>query len=152
FIADIGLEMYQKILAEAMHELKSSDFKDLFKDELERKKDFVTDCTIDTDLEILIPDDYVENITERFSLYTQLDNLESDADLERFANELRDRFGSPPPQVTALFVTIRCRRIARELGFEKLILKNRQMRLYFISDPESPYFESEIFNNIMRHI
>ncbi len=152
FIADIGLEMYQKILAEAMHELKSSDFKDLFKEELERKKDFVTDCTIDTDLEILIPDSYVENITERLSLYTQLDDLESDADLERFSNELRDRFGPLPQQVMALFVTIRCRRVARELGFEKLILKNRQLRLYFISDPESPYFESEIFSRIMSHI
>ncbi len=152
FIADIGFEMYQKILAEAMHELKSSDFKDLFKEELERKKDFVTDCTIDTDLEILIPDDYVESITERLALYTQLDDLESEADLQRFSDELRDRFGPLPPPVAALFVTIRCRRVARELGFEKLILKNRQMRLYFISNPESPYFESEVFDRIMRYI
>jgi transcription-repair coupling factor (superfamily II helicase) len=152
FIADIGFEMYQKILAEAMHELKSSDFKELFKEELERKKDFVTDCTIDTDLEILIPDDYVESITERLSLYTQLDDLEADADLERFAEELRDRFGLLPPQVQDLFVTIRCRRIAKELGFEKLILKNNQLRAYFISNPDSPYFESAVFNHILQFI
>ncbi len=152
FIADIGLEMYQKILAEAMHELKSTDFKDLFKEELDRKKDFVADCTIDTDLEILIPDNYVENITERLSLYTQLDDLETDEELEKFANQLKDRFGPIPSKVEALFVTIKCRRKAKELGFEKLILKNQQLRLYFISDPDSAYFESDTFQSIMTHI
>jgi transcription-repair coupling factor (superfamily II helicase) len=152
FIAEIGFEMYQKILAEAMRELRTSDFKDVFKEELERKKDFVSDCTIDTDLEILIPDTYVENITERLSLYTQLDDLENDEQLEKFAVELQDRFGSIPPQVQDLFTTLRCRLVACELGFEKLILKNEQMRLYFVSNPESPYFESETFNHILNHI
>lgn len=152
FIAEIGFEMYQKILNEAMRELKTTDFKDVFKEELNRKKDFVSDCTIDTDLEILIPDSYVENITERLSLYTQLDDIENDEELNRFALELQDRFGPVPPQVEELFVTLRCRRIACELGFEKLILKNEQMRLYFVNNPDSPYFESETFNHILKHI
>jgi transcription-repair coupling factor (superfamily II helicase) len=152
FIAEIGFEMYQKILAEAMRELKTSDFKDVFKDELTRKKDFVTDCAIDTDLEILIPDTYVENITERLSLYTQLDDLESDEEQDKFAIELQDRFGPIPAQVKDLFTTLRCRRMACDLGFEKLILKNEQMRLYFVSNPDSPYFESDTFNHILAYI
>ncbi len=152
FIAEIGFEMYQKILAEAMRELKTTDFKDVFREELDRKKDFVSDCTIDTDLEILIPDSYVENITERLSLYTQLDDLETEEELQKFGTELQDRFGPIPAQVQELFTTLRSRRVACELGFEKLILKNQQMRLYFVNNPDSPYFESETFNHILRYI
>ncbi len=152
FIAEIGFEMYQKILAEAMRELKTTDFKDVFKDELNRKKDFVSDCTIDTDLEILIPDTYIENITERLSIYTQLDDIDNDEELNKFATELQDRFGPIPAQVQELFTTIQARSIAVELGFEKLILKNQQMRLYFVSNPDSPYFESDTFNHILQHI
>jgi transcription-repair coupling factor (superfamily II helicase) len=152
FIAEIGFEMYQKILAEAIRELKSTDFKTVFAEEMERKKDFVSDCSIDTDFEILIPDHYVENITERLSLYTQLDDLETDEEMKQFALELVDRFGAIPPQVEALFTTLKCRRIARELGFEKLIVKNELMRLYFIDDPESSYYESDTFKHIMGYI
>lgn len=152
FIAEIGFEMYQKILAEAMRELKTSDFKDVFSEELDRKRDYVSDCTIDTDLEILIPDSYVESITERLSLYTQLDDIEDEEKLKAFATEMQDRFGPIPSQVEELFTTIRCRSIAKELGFEKLILKNEQMRLYFVSNPDSPYFESDTFNHIMSYI
>jgi transcription-repair coupling factor (mfd) len=152
FIAEIGFEMYQKILDEAIRELKTTDFKDVFSEELERKKDYVSDCTIDTDLEILIPDSYVENITERLSLYTQLDDINDDEMLELFASDLQDRFGPIPPSVEELFTTLRCRRIACELGFEKLILKNEQMRLYFVNNPDSPYFESDIFNHILTYI
>ncbi len=152
FIAEIGFEMYQKILAEAMRELKTTDFKDVFSEELERKKEFVSDCTIDTDQEILIPDTYVESITERLSLYTQLDDMETEDELNSFATELQDRFGPLPVQVKDLFTTVRCRTVARELGFEKLILKNEQMRLYFISNPDSPYFESDTFNHILNYI
>ncbi|WP_118974097.1 transcription-repair coupling factor [Taibaiella koreensis] len=152
FIAEIGFEMYQKILAEAIHELKSTDFKEVFAEEMERKHDYVTDCTIDTDLEILIPDTYIENITERLSLYTQLDDIEEALELQMFEEELVDRFGPVPPQVKDLFTTLRCRKMAKELGFEKLILKNEQMRLYFISNPDSPYFESDTFNRIMQYI
>ncbi len=152
FIAEIGFEMYQKILAEAMRELRTTDFKEVFADEINRKKDYVSDCTIDTDLEILIPDSYVENITERLSLYTQLDDLENEEELNKFALELTDRFGPIPAQVQDLFTTLRCRQVAQELGFEKLILKNQQMRLYFVSNPDSPYFESDTFNHILKYI
>ncbi|WP_276133017.1 transcription-repair coupling factor [Polluticoccus soli] len=152
FISEIGFEMYHKILDEAIRELKTTDFKDVFSEELARKQDYVNDCTIDTDLEILIPDSYVESITERLSLYTQLDNIENEEELQMFAEEFRDRFGPIPPQVEELFTTIRCRRMACELGFEKLILKNEQLRFYFINNPDSPYFESEIFNHILAYI
>ncbi len=152
FITEIGFDMYQKILAEAIKELKSTDFKEVFAEEQERVRDFVSDCTIDTDLEIMIPDSYVEHITERLSLYTQLDNIEDDSALETFRQQLEDRFGPVPVQVEDLFTTIRCRRIAKLLGFEKLFLKNNTLRLYFVSDPESSYFESATFNNIMNFL
>lgn len=152
FISDIGFEMYQKILNEAIRELKSSDFKEVFSEEMERKNEFVNDCTIDTDLEILIPETYVESITERLSLYTQLDDIEDEDKLLQFAEELKDRFGPIPQEVKELFTTIRCRSIAIELGFEKLILKKEQLRLYFISDPESAYFQSAAFNHILHYI
>jgi len=152
FIADIGFEMYHKILDEAIRELKSTDFKDVFAEEIARKQDYVSDCTIDTDLEILIPDTYVESITERLSLYTQIDNVKDNEELEKYAQQLVDRFGPLPPQVVDMLTAIRCRKAAKELGFEKLILKNEQLRLYFISNPESTYFESEVFNKIMHYI
>jgi transcription-repair coupling factor (superfamily II helicase) len=152
FITDMGFEMYQKILAEAMRELKTTQFKELFEEDLEREKDFVSDCTIDTDLELLIPDTYVTNITERLSLYTQLDELEREEDISVFKEMLADRFGPLPEPVEQLFVALRCRHAAKDLGFEKLILKSSQLRLYFISNPESPYFESETFKGIMNHI
>jgi transcription-repair coupling factor (superfamily II helicase) len=152
FITEIGFDMYQKILAEAIRELKSTDFKEVFADEQERVKDFVSDCTIDTDFEIIIPDTYVENITERLSLYTQLDNIEDDVKLESFKVELTDRFGPIPKPVEDLFITVKTRKLAKLLGFERLIVKNNVMRLYFISDPESSYFESPTFNKIMQFV
>lgn len=152
FIADIGFEMYQKILAEAIRELKHSEFKEVFAEELERKKEYVTDCTIDTDLEILIPESYVGSITERLSLYTQLDNIEEEAELQSFEAMLIDRFGPLPYEVQQLMTVVRCRKMARDLGFEKLIIRNKVMRLYFINNPDSPYYESETFNKIMNYI
>jgi len=152
FMAEIGFEMYQKILDEAIRELKRTSFKEIFKEEISRQDDFVSDCTIDTDLEILIPDDYVESITERLSLYTRLDNCESDEDLAAFAGEMEDRFGPIPPQVHALFTTVKCRRIAVHLGFEKMSLKDETLRCYFINKNDSPYFESELFKNILSYL
>ncbi|HEX2684616.1 MAG TPA: transcription-repair coupling factor, partial [Ferruginibacter sp.] len=145
FIAEIGFEMYQKILDEAVRELKRTEFKELYKEEIAQQDAYVTDCSIDTDLEILIPDDYVESITERLSLYSRLDNCETEEDLVAFHTELTDRFGPVPHEVEDLFTTVRCRRIAVELGFEKMFLKNNTLKCFFVSNPDSPYFQSETF-------
>ena len=152
FMAEIGFEMYQKVLDEAIRELKRTEFKELFKDEISKQDDYVHDCTIDTDLEILIPDDYVESITERLSLYTRLDNCETDADLDEMRKEIIDRFGPMPPQVNDLFITVRCRKLAVDLGFEKMSLKDSTLRCYFINRPDSTYFESPLFNNILQYL
>ena len=152
FMADIGFETYQKILQEAIRELKRKDFKDLFKDEISKQDDFVTDCTIDTDLEILIPDTYVESITERLSLYTRLDNCEKEEELQQFHEEMIDRFGAIPKAVEDLFTTVRCRWAAVALGFEKMSLKENTMRCYFINKNDSPYFESDLFKNILDYL
>jgi len=152
FIAEIGFEMYQKILDEAVKELKRSNFRELFKEEIEKQDDFVSDCSIDTDLEILIPDSYVESITERLSLYTRLDNCDNEKELLEFHQELTDRFGPIPPQVEDLFTTVRTRKIAVDMGFEKLFLKNEVLKCFFVSNPDSPYFQSETFNLILQYL
>lgn len=152
FMAEIGFEMYQKILDEAIRELKRTEFRELFKEEIAKQDDFVQDCTIDTDLEILIPDEYVENITERLSLYQRLDNCETEEDLEAMRQELTDRFGPIPQQVNDLFITVRCRKLAIDLGFEKMSLKDHMLRCYFINRPDSPYFESSLFNNVLQYL
>ncbi len=149
FISDIGFEMYQKILNETIRELKHHEFKEVFKDQIMDKEDFVNDCTVDTDLEILIPDSYVENIGERLSLYTQLDDCEKEEELIQFGRSLMDRFGPLPKAVLDLFTALRVRWKAKDIGFEKLILKNKQLWLYFVSNPDSPYFESDIFKHII---
>jgi transcription-repair coupling factor (superfamily II helicase) len=152
FMAEIGFEMYQKILDESIRELKRTDFKELFKEEISKQDDFVQDCTIDTDLEILIPDEYVESITERLSLYQRLDNSENDEELAELKLEMADRFGPVPPQVEDLFVTVKCRKMAVDLGFEKMSLKNDVLRCHFINRPDSPYFESGLFNNVIQYL
>lgn len=152
FMAEIGFEMYQKILDEAIKELKRTEFRNLFKEELARQENYVQDCTIDTDLEILIPDRYVENITERLSLYTRLDNCETEQELQEFAKEMYDRFGPVPKHVEDLFDTVRCRKLAVELGFEKMLLKDQTLKCYFVNKPDSPYFESAVFHSILSFI
>ncbi len=152
FMAEIGFEMYQKILEEAVRELKRTAFKDLFKDEIAKQDDYVSDCTIDTDLEILLPDSYVESITERLSLYTRLDSCGNEEELQYFHDEMVDRFGPIPSQVEDLFTTVRCRWAAVSLGFEKMTLKENTMRCYFINKNDSPYFESELFKNILGYL
>ncbi|MFN5344588.1 MAG: transcription-repair coupling factor, partial [Bacteroidota bacterium] len=152
FMAEIGFEMYQKILNEAIRELKRSDFKELFKDEIAKQDDFVQDCTIDTDLEILIPDDYVSSITERLSLYQRLDSCETEEELVEIHHEIADRFGPIPKPVEDLFVTVRCRKLAIELGFEKMSLKDQTLRCFFINRPDSPYFESTTFHSILSYL
>ena len=152
FIAEIGFEMYQKILDEAIRELKRKEFKELFKEEIQKQDDYVSDCSIDTDLEILIPDEYVESVTERLSLYSRLDNCENEKELEGLHKEMIDRFGAIPPRVEDLFTTVRCRKIAVELGFEKMILKNEILKCFFVANPDSPYFSSKTFERILDFI
>ena len=152
FIAEIGFEMYQKILDEAIRELKRTSFKDLYKEEIQKQDDFVSDCTIDTDLEILIPDSYVESITERLNLYSRLDNCENEKDLEEFHTEMLDRFGPIPAQVEDLFTIVRCRKIGIAMGFEKMLLKNETLKCFFVSNPDSPYFQSETFTGLLQFL
>jgi transcription-repair coupling factor (superfamily II helicase) len=152
FMADIGFEMYQKILDEAIRELKRSAFKEVFREEIIQQDEYVSDCTIDTDLEILIPDAYVESITERLSLYTRLDNCEKEEEIVVFQQELEDRFGPIPQPVKDLMVTVVCRWKAVDIGFEKITLKNNTMRCYFINRPDSPYFESDLFRRVLLYL
>lgn len=150
FISDIGIQMYHKILDEAVQELKETEFKELFKDEPERP--FVQDCQIDTDLEILLPDQYVNAIAERLALYRELDDLEKPEQLAAFEKRLVDRFGPVPNQGQQLLETIRLRWIAKALGFEKLILKHQKLVCYFVSDPESDYYQGAIFSEVLAFI
>ncbi len=152
FIADIGYETYQKILDEAIQELKETDFKDLFKDELAQQGAYVRDVTIETDVEMLIPDEYVSNTNERLSLYTQLNDISDEAGIEAFAQMLRDRFGPLPPQVHALFEALRLRWLCKPLGFERFVLKGHKMRCYFLSNPQSSFFETAQFQRLMQFI
>lgn len=149
FMVEIGFEMYQKILAEAVRELKRSDFKELFQEEISKQDDYVQDCTIETDLEIMIPDIYVESIGERLSLYTRLDQSENDEELDFLHGEMIDRFGPMPKSVEDLFTTVKCRKIAIALGFEKMTLKDETVRCFFINRPDAPYFESDTFKQLL---
>lgn len=151
FIVDIGFDMYQKILNEAILELKSSDFKDVFEEEIHQERKFVTECAIETDLEMLIPDRYVNSTAERFSLYNRLDNIDTEEALLKFQNELQDRFGSIPHQVKELFNGVRLRWVAKRLGFERVALKNRKLRCYFVENQESSYYQSPTFQQILQY-
>lgn len=152
FITDIGFEMYHKILDEAIQELKYTDFKEVFKEQIEEQKLFVYDCTIDTDVEMLIPLEYVQNTEERLRLYTELDAIENEENLQKFAKKIEDRFGKLPKQINELFDGLRIRWIAKKIGFERIILKNGKLRCYFLDNPKSPYYESPYFPKVMEHI
>jgi transcription-repair coupling factor (superfamily II helicase) len=152
FIADIGYETYQKILDEAIHELKETDFKDLFKEELTKKGDFVREVTVETDLEMRIPDEYVSNTQERLALYTQLNDITDEQGIEQFATMLTDRFGKIPTAVLTLFEALRLQWLCKRLGFERLILKGGKLRCYFLSKPQSPFFESDDFHKIISFV
>ena len=148
FITEIGYEMYQKILDEALSELKEQDFGELFHDQ--PSKPLVRECVIETDMEIMIPDAYVTNITERLNLYKELDSIEEDEALEGFRSRLADRFGPVPMQTEALLHTILLRKIAKNIGFEKLILRKGRMNAYFPSNPDSTYYQSATFTGILE--
>ncbi|MEQ9423878.1 MAG: transcription-repair coupling factor [Cyclobacteriaceae bacterium] len=153
FISDLGFDMYHKILDEAIQELKETDFKDLFKDDLKKiAKALVQDCNLETDLELIIPEDYVTNISERLSLYSQLDNLKNEEELNTFTKSLEDRFGPIPEPTRELIKSMRLRWLAISLGFEKLSLKNGAMRCYFPHQENEAYYKSEVFGKLMSYI
>jgi transcription-repair coupling factor (superfamily II helicase) len=158
FINEIGFEMYQKILDEAIMELRMENAELEIGDSYNQKvkntdyQKFVSDCTIDTDMEILIPSDYVTNITERLTLYRELDDANNETELQLFETRLKDRFGNVPPQTIELIHTIRLRWLAMQIGFEKLLLKNNKMVGYFIPKQDSPYYQSEVFTKVLKFV
>jgi transcription-repair coupling factor (superfamily II helicase) len=151
FISDIGYEMYQKILNEAILELKESEFADLYNSE-KAEVDYVYDCQLETDLEIRIPDDYINNLTERLSLYKELDNIEAEEKLVIFRNVLIDRFGNLPKETEDLINIVRLRWLAKKSGFVKLILKNNRMTGYFTGGEDSLFFQSEKFGDTLQYL
>jgi transcription-repair coupling factor (superfamily II helicase) len=159
FIAEIGFETYHHILNEAMAELREeADFKDIF-DEREQREEamrhtsvFVTDCQVDTDLELLFPDDYIENVSERVHLYRELDEIDSEEKLFAFEQALIDRFGPIPASGKELINVVRLRWLAARLGFEKIILRNERLLVYFVSNQKSTYYQSDTFTHILQHI
>ncbi|TAF66268.1 MAG: transcription-repair coupling factor [Cytophagales bacterium] len=151
FISDLGFEAYHKILDEAIQELKETHFKELFMTEIAAKaQNLTTDCNIETDLQLIIPDDYVNNISERLSLYNQLDNLKEENQLQTFQQTLIDRFGKMPPEVEELIQTVRLRWKAQNIGFSKLTIKNGAMKGFFLDKPE--YFNSEKFGQVLQFV
>ena len=152
FINDIGFETYQKILNEAIEELKENEFKELYADQDTGKKEYVKEVQIDSDFEILFPDDYVSSISERLSLYKELSDFTEEEELRAFEEQLIDRFGELPVQAHDLLDSVRIKWIAKELGLERLVMKQKRMIGYFISDQQSEYFQSETFSRVLAYI
>lgn len=159
FIADIGFETYQKILDEALLELKDSEYqefyagdktKSIYKSSLDNK--FINDCHIDTDLEVLFPQEYISNISERIRLYRELDEMQNEEKLQTFEENLTDRFGKIPEVTTELINVVRLRWLALKLGIEKIIIRNNKLVCYFISSQESAYYHSEIFVSVLNYV
>ncbi len=151
FISDIGYDMYHKILNEAIEELKETDFKELFQQEIEQSKEYVKECVIETDLEVLLPDDYVTSVSERLLLYKELNDLTSEEELDRYRDRLIDRFGPIPTETQELIKTITMRRMAKEFGIEKIVLKQGKLVLYFVSNQENPFYRSANFGRMVRY-
>ncbi len=152
FINDIGFETYQKILNETIEELKENEFKELYKDTSDKPKEYVKEIQIDTDFEILFPDEYINIISERLNLYNQLSELRTEEELVTFEFELTDRFGELPIQVIDLLNSVRIKWIAKHLGIERLILKQAKMIGYFVSNQQSPYYQTPIFTRVLNFV
>ena len=158
FIADLGYETYQKILAEAVSELKNEEFATLYADDVKGGQEvingdeFVDECTVESDLELLFPGEYIPSSSERMLLYRELDKLELDRDVEEFQLRLEDRFGKIPPEGEELIRIVPLRRLAKRLGIEKVHLKAGRMILYFVSNPDSPYYQSKAFGQLIGYM
>ena len=153
FINEIGFETYQKIMNEAIEELKENEFKDLYEeDENAPPKDYVKDIQIDSDFELLFPDEYINNVSERLNLYNELSLLKNEEDIVTYENKLIDRFGPLPKQAIALLNSIRIKWVATRLGIEKLVLKQGKMVAYFVSDQQSAYYTSNQFHKVLQFV
>ncbi len=157
FMEDLGFETYQKILTQAVTELKNDEFADMYHEQIaEGKKlsgdEFVDDCSVESDLEMFFPDQYVPSSSERMLLYRELDNISNDADLERYKANLKDRFGDIPHEGLELLQVVPLRRIGKRLGFEKIMLKGGTMQMQFVSNPMSAYYKSEAFEKALSYI
>lgn len=152
FINDLGYEMYHKILDEAVSELKEKEFKNLFQDELSAKTFSIDDCQIETDLQILIPETYITNISERLSVYNAIDDLKNQEELDLFQTSLIDRFGKLPTEVEELFKIVKVRWLAKIIGFEKITLKNNNLKGYFVSEKHQEYYQTDKFGKILDYI
>ena len=151
FINEIGFDTYQKILNEAIEELKENEFKDLYQDDRE-DKEYVKDISLDSDFELLFPDDYVNNITERLNLYTELNTIKTEDELKLFESKIIDRFGELPIQVVDLLNSVRIKWIATKVGFEKLVMKDGKLIGYFINDQQSPFYQSKWFTRVLQFV
>ena len=149
YINDIGFDTYYTILEETVAELKDKEFKGLFQKDVDLN-DLRSDCVMETDLELVIPDEYVNNITERLRLYNKLDNTKNEEELSKFKISVEDRFGPLPDSVNELIESVRLRWEAERLGFEKLILKNNRMKAYVTVENNDQYFQSPVFGNILK--
>jgi len=152
FIAEVGYETYQRILNEALVELRDEEFPELQKEHPDEPEAFASDCVIDTDFALLIPDTYVENVSERIRLYRELDNIANEEALQRFEIEMKDRFGEIPAPVVGLMEVVRIRQRCIGLGIERLMVKNNKMIVYFISDQNSPFYASPVFSELLKFI
>ena len=156
FIADLGYETYQKILNQAMTELKNEEFSDLYADDIKQEEItgdiFVDDCLLESDLELYFPEQYVPNSSERILIYRQLDSIEKDEDLKLFRANLIDRFGDVPSKGEELMRVVSLRRLGKCLGCEKIFLKGGNMSLYFVSNSNSAYYRSSAFDKILNYI
>ncbi|MBR4389002.1 MAG: transcription-repair coupling factor [Prevotella sp.] len=155
FMEDLGYETYQKILSQAVTELKNEEFSDLYAEDIEAGRQvtgegFVDDCALESDMEMFFPDTYVPGSSERMLLYRELDNIVSDADLDAYRKRLEDRFGPVPHQGEELMQVVPLRRIGRRLGCEKIILKNQRMQMQFVSRSDSPYYHGEQFGKVLH--
>ena len=151
FVADMGFETYQRILSEALEEIREEEG-DTGGDEKSGHGGYIADCTIDTDLELLIPDDYIPQVSEKIRLYKELDTMSSEEEIGRFVESLTDRFGELPWQLVQLINVVRLKREAIVLGFERIVIKNNMMLAYFISNQSSPYYKSRLFADILNYI
>ena len=152
FINEIGFETYQKILAEAIDELKEKEFKNLYAGTEHEKKDFVKETVIDTDFELLFPDDYVNNITERLNLYNKLNDLVNEEQLQKFEKELLDRFGEIPEQAADLLNSVRIKWIAISMGLERVLMKKEKLVGYFVADQQSGFYQSPAFSKVLQYV